>query len=124
MAYSRMAICIDCGKGFEQRTISQIRCGECQEKHRKENDRIRHRKLREEKPKAKAKGCRVMKQCYYGSATGCSYSLVTGHTRMSQGLRIVDGKCDAFTTRANKRRTIQEIPTYVPDKHGHNFCEV
>lgn len=138
--YAEVIRCVDCGKEFTRHSAMQVRCPECQEAHRKENDRIRkseeYARKRETKPKTD-KGaviinghpqvCTHMGSCYYGSVNknGCSYLLETGKSRIVNGYYIENGKCPCYTNSKGRRRMQLQPFTNMP-RHlkEHNFNEV
>lgn len=105
----KLAKCIDCGREFVQMSSQQVRCEECQIKHRQQAWRDYHLRKRRKEIEQKNKTdsmvinghvqiCRHIRSCFYGQDNneGCAYALEENKTRMSQGLFIVDGKCPAF----------------------------
>ena len=132
--YSEEAKCVDCGKTFVKRSSAQVRCKDCQTKHRRELDR--QRRVKETYAHKRYKGavyinghpqiCTHTAKCFYGSKThnDCSYCIETGKSRIHQGLFIVDGKCDAYQPRGKKRMRRTEPVSYKPTRHMQVWGEV
>ena len=135
-------ICVDCGNPFSAYHDKQIRCPECQKRYRAEQAKIRCHKIylqkKEERARTREKAdaviinghvqiCTHLKSCVYGqdSERGCSYCLETGHTRKSQGLFIVDGKCPAYRRKKSRmERHGRQRPFIVTGRSEKLFYEV
>lgn len=98
MSYYKIKTCPDCGKLFEQKSATQVRCRDCQMAMRRAKDQQRAKeryipkKLRTDPNKCKHKDC-----IYYptGSADNtCDYIIRTGHRR---GCPVWD--CDKYRRR-------------------------
>ena len=140
MSYNKKDICIDCGKEYVRRSSTQRRCKECQEVHRKELHHNRYLEAKEKRSKIRAakyiKGavyidghpqiCKYASKCFYGSKghSDCSYCIETGHSRISQGLFIKDGKCDAYTPKGKRKMKRVEPVSYCPADNAHIWLEV
>lgn len=84
MSVYKIITCPDCGKPFERKAPSQVRCHECQSARRRAIDQERYEAKKAQKKKKDAYVCR-RKACKYHTPTGydysCNYILVTGHRR-------------------------------------------
>ena len=116
-----IGICIDCGKEFDKKAPQQIRCKECQVKHRREQWKVRYWSEKTSKDVHGAvirdghpQICEYTKSCFYGGrdGLGCSYLLETGRSRVNEGHYIVDGKCDAYEPKGGRRMKRQKRTFY------------
>ena len=123
-------ICVDCYREFDAYGPLQIRCPECQKKHRKEYDHKRHIKKKQTKKKPQTQSkvinghvqvCRCITKCFYGQSKGdgCAYALEENKTRTSQGLYIVDGKCPAFREKTKGERLKRSEPKYCFERENN-----